>query len=317
MCQSVTDGYTAANVGYFSNGIGGSCPPGSSTNPSQGCPDGYQELQYPFGSTSVPWVHGITVWRNNSYNPIFDTSYQYTLSANITGGSMVLDSSSSPIQQWNASAGLVTSIFSMAPSGSNWTISPLSAPTKCLDAGAGTNGTGLVLNTCNGSAQQAFAINPDVSTGNFFVKVASTGRCMNVRGGSASAGSAMEVDDCSTTSPSQKFAIQATVYAGDQTGSVVNTTATGSTPCASFCSPPTVMASQSDSITNISTNAVCYESTYALNGFNCGNMSGRTFQVNGQTITCGSNMTAPAKVNGGYCFQMSAGGSSSAYFGTW
>jgi hypothetical protein len=77
------------------------------------------------------------------------------------------------------------------------------------------------------------------------------------------------------------------------------------------------MASQSDSITNISTNAVCYESTYALNGFNCGNMSGRTFQVNGQTITCGSNMTPPAKVNGGYCFQMSAGGSSSAYFGTW
>jgi hypothetical protein len=313
MCQSIPN----ANVGYFTKGITGSCPPGSNANPSQGCPDGYQQLEYPYTNNAVPWNHGITVWRNNSYNPIFDTSYQYTLSANITGGNMVLDAGSSPIQQWNASAGLVTSIFNMAPSGSNWTLSPLSAPTKCLDAGAGTNGTGLVLNTCNGSAQQAFAINPDVSTGNFFIKVASTSRCMSVRGGSASAGSAMEVDDCSTTSASQKFAIQATVYAGDQTGSVVNTTASGSTPCASFCAPPTVMASQSDSITNISTNAVCYETTYAVNGFNCGNMSGRTFQVNGQTITCGSNMTPPAKVNGGYCFQMSAGGSSSAYFGTW
>ncbi len=120
-----------------------------------------------------------------------------------------------------------------------------------------------MLNTCNGSAQQAFAINPDVLTGNFFIKVSSTGRCMSVRGGSAAAGTAMEVDDCSTTSTSQKFAIQATVYAGDQSGSVVNTTATGSTPCASYCAPPTVMASQSDSITNISTNAVCYETTYA------------------------------------------------------
>lgn len=39
--------------------------------------------------------------------------------------------------------------------------------------------------------------------------------------------------------------------------------------------------------------------------------------VNGQTITCGGNMTLPAKVNGGYCFQLSAGGTTSAYFGTW
>ena len=69
--------------------------------------------------------------------------------------------------------------------------------------------------------------------------------------------------------------------------------------------------------TNISTNAICYESTYPLYGFNCGNMSGRTFSLNGQTITCGGNMTLPAKVNGGYCSQMSAGGTTSAYFGTW
>ena len=44
-----------------------------------------------------PWNHGITVWRNNSYNPIFDTSYQYTLSANLTGGNpMVMDAAPRP-----------------------------------------------------------------------------------------------------------------------------------------------------------------------------------------------------------------------------
>ena len=32
----------------------------------------------------------------------------------------------------------------MAPSGSSWTISPHHQPAKCLDAGAGTNGTGIV-----------------------------------------------------------------------------------------------------------------------------------------------------------------------------
>ena len=48
----------------------------------------------------------------------------------------------------------------------------------------------------------------DVQTGNFF-KASSTGRCMNVRGGSTAAGAATEVDDCNTTSTAQKFAVQA------------------------------------------------------------------------------------------------------------
>jgi cytidine deaminase len=206
----------------------------------------------------------------------------------------------------------------MAPSGSNWTISPISSPTMCLDAGAGTNSTAIVVSGCNGGASQAWSITPDVQTGNFFVKASNTGRCINVRNGSTAAGTVMEVYDCNTTWTSEKFAIQATVYAGDQTGAVVNQTGgSGTTPCASYCSGPTEMASQSDSLTNISTNAVCYETTYPVTGFNCGNMSGRTFSVNGQTINCGGNMTLPAKVNGGYCFQMSAGGTSSAYFGTW
>jgi hypothetical protein len=63
-----------------------------------------------------------------------------------------------------------------------------------------------------------------VQTGNFFVKVTSTNRCMTVRGGNTASGAVMEVDDCNTSSTSQKFAIQATVVGSDTS----NQTSTGS-----------------------------------------------------------------------------------------
>jgi ricin-type beta-trefoil lectin protein len=87
--------------------------------------------------------------------------------------------------------------------------------------------------SCNGSAQQTWSISPDVKTGNFFVKVTSTNRCMAVRGGNTAAGAVMEVDDCNTSTASQKFAIQATVVASDTSnqtgtgGSTGGTTGTG------------------------------------------------------------------------------------------
>ena len=69
----------------------------------------------------MPWGHGITVWRNNNYTPVFDTTYRYAFSASNTAGDMVIDTGTMPIQQWNTSAGLSTSVFAMATSGSNWT----------------------------------------------------------------------------------------------------------------------------------------------------------------------------------------------------
>ena len=137
-----------------------------------------------------------------------------------------------PIQQYGASAKLPTSVFTMTATGSNWTLSPASSSGQCLDAGAGTNGTGIVMAACNGSAQQAWSISPDVQSGNFFVKVTSTNRCMTVRGGNTAAGAVMEIDDC-TSSSSQKFAIQATVVGSDTSnqtstgGSTGGTTGTG------------------------------------------------------------------------------------------
>ena len=53
-------------------------PPAPRPTPPAGCPDGYKALTTAPGAV---WQHGITVWRNNNYTPVFDTSYQYTFSA--------------------------------------------------------------------------------------------------------------------------------------------------------------------------------------------------------------------------------------------
>ena len=236
LCQN-----NSLSVGQFSQGVTGSCPAGSNANPSVGCPDGYKALTT--SSNTGVWQHGITVWRNNNYTPVFDTSYQYTLSAVLTSGSpMVMDCGTSPIQQWNASAGLTTSVFMMAPSGSSWTISPMNNAAQCLDAGAGTAGNGLVLNSCNGSASQNWNITANAMNGSFNVATASTGLCMNVRGGSTAAGAVMEVNTCTSGATGQQFNIQATVIAGstaNQTSTATTTTTTAAVTTSTFSSSRT------------------------------------------------------------------------------
>jgi hypothetical protein len=83
-----------------------------------------------------------------------------------------------------------------------------------------------------------------------------------------------------------------------------------------LCSPWTVK-SEPISSTNLSSSAVCVETTSMSSGY-CGNMSKRTLTVNGTTMTCnGQNWASlPAKRNGGYCIQVSAGTSTSAYYDT-
>jgi len=147
----------------------------------------------------------------------------------------VMDCGTSPIQQWNASAGLATSVFVMAPNGSGWTISPMNNTAQCLDAGSGAAGTALVLNACNGSASQNWNISANAMNGSFSVATASTGLCMNVRGSSTAPGAVMEVNSCTSGMASEQFNIQATIYANDTSnstgsgGSTGGTTGTGGT----------------------------------------------------------------------------------------
>jgi hypothetical protein len=92
---------------------------------------------------------------------------------------------------------------------------------------------------------------------------------------------------------------------------------TSSNPCAAYCASPTVFTTTNYSSGNLGTGATCHETTANIVGANCGNMGSRTFKVNGVTQTCTGNITLPAKVNGGYCFQATAGTPDYAYFGTW
>jgi hypothetical protein len=94
----------------------------------------------------------------------------------------------------------------------------------------------------------------------------------------------------------------------------------GSTPCAGLCASPVVYGSSNFSSGNLGTNATCHQTTAALNGGNCGNfVSPRTLRVNGTTMSCtGGNWSSlPAKLNGGYCIQTTAGNQPWAYFTTW
>lgn len=91
-----------------------------------------------------------------------------------------------------------------------------------------------------------------------------------------------------------------------------------SSPCASFCANPQIIHVNGDYQSHdLGTGAICRETTDLTNGGNCGNMSnGRTLKVNGVTEPCNNQNWAslPAKVNGGYCVQVTPGLQSYAYF---
>ena len=99
-----------------------------------------------------------------------------------------------------------------------------------------------------------------------------------------------------------------------------NTCNTGTTPCSGLCTNPVIFTSSNYNSGNMGTGAGCYQTTAALNGGVCGNLaSGRKLTVNGVQMSCTSNWPSPlpAKRNGGYCVQTTAGNYAWAYFATW
>jgi hypothetical protein len=82
--------------------------------------------------------------------------------------------------------------------------------------------------------------------------------------------------------------------------------------CDSFCSPTAnvvlfTVGTGFHSPQTITTDEWCFSTGSAVNGANCSNFTGRTLTVNGVAQpNCGTNFTPPA-VNGGWCFQISAG----------
>jgi hypothetical protein len=156
----------------------------------------------------------ITVWRNNTYTPTFDSGYVYELQPKPANGGETLDvyngqtSNGTPVQQysnWNGDP----QKFRILQSGSNWKIAMKTNSNKCVDLAGGTgNGTQLVINDCNGSAGQAWSITPDVQTGAFTLKNASAGRCLDETGWNTSNGVRIQIWDCNGLD-AQKWFIKA------------------------------------------------------------------------------------------------------------
>ena len=135
---------------------------------------------------------------------------------------------------------------------------------------------------------------------------------------SAACGSVTALDNCGTS----RTVSSCGSCTSPQTcggGGVANAcgTATGNTPCAGLCTNPTIFTAQSYQSGNLGSNATCHQTTANLQGVQCSNVtSPRTFSVNGSVRSC-STSTPPAKRNGGYCIQTTAGNPTWASFATW
>jgi hypothetical protein len=163
-------------------------------------PDGYSQLSY-----KRTWNNVITVWRGATYTPIFDKSYRYSLFAlstranpmtiNLAYGSTRVGTR---LNQWPKSANASSSQFSVLASGSHWTIVPVNDATKCV-AGAGSNGTPVTLQTCDGSTAQQWAFNTATSGyGTALVQNLASGRCLY--SSDQLQGTTVVVNDCSVHS---------------------------------------------------------------------------------------------------------------------
>jgi hypothetical protein len=200
----------------YSAGVGGSCPSGSLANPAGGCPDGYGALTT--NNSGGVWHHGITVWRNNNYTPVFDTAYTYRLMPLTASGGESVDvaygstNNGTVVQQWGSWNGS-PQMFNILPDGSYWHITMNANNAKCVDlVGSGSslgNGTQLAINDCgSGDASQDWSVSADGQTGAFIFKNRQSGRCMDENEASTANGVPMQIWDCNGAR-NQKFLVQA------------------------------------------------------------------------------------------------------------
>ena len=157
--------------------------------------------------------------------------------------------------------------------------------------------TALYSSSCSAESDAAFCARLSASCGSL--------------SGSDNCGNARSVTSCgSCTSPQS--------CGGGGTANVCGGGG-GTTPCASLCSSPVVFAGPGYYSGSLGVNATCHQTSANLGGVVCGNFdASRTFRINDVAVNCNNPPIAlPAKRNGGYCFQASAGTPSYSYFQTY
>ena len=139
--------------------------------------------------------------------------------------------------------------------------------------------------------------------------------------GTVTFGNANALSTTAMFSAAGAYVLRLTAYDGALSATddiAITVSAGGSTPCSGLCTNPTNFTiNGSYQSGNLGTGAVCFQTTSALTGGNCGNfVSPRTLSVNGTTEACngGNWASVPAKRNGGYCIQTTSGNQSYAYF---
>lgn len=93
----------------------------------------------------------------------------------------------------------------------------------------------------------------------------------------------------------------------------------GGGPCEGVCTAPQRFSSLGFQAGNLGAAAACYETRTTPIAGACGGFAGgRTLTINGTTVLCDSgNFSMPPAVNGGYCFNVSAGDNAWAWFAVW
>jgi V8-like Glu-specific endopeptidase len=90
------------------------------------------------------------------------------------------------------------------------------------------------------------------------------------------------------------------------------------TACSGICDNPTLLTGP-NAYVPLGSEAGCFESQFVLKSGNCGNLAaGRTLSINGQQAICDfQELVLPPARNGGYCFNVTAGGYNWASLNTW
>jgi hypothetical protein len=289
-CQQGTTACTALNQGYAP------------------CNDPAPMAPY---TTGHKWNHVITVWRNFEATQMYKICNVY--SGKCLGVANGSTSSGASIEQRTYSG----------TGGQDWQILQVSSGNyKVVNVASGmaldVNGTQLVQRTYSGSASQLLPIKYSPGNKGYANLVLSSNTKSGLWVSSNTDGALVQMSSTLGSDNARWTFMAVGPVSAAPTGGTTSGSSGGTNPCAAFCSSPTVFTTSNYQAGALGTGAVCRETTASLAGVNFSNIAGRTLTVNGTAFTADGTISAlPAKVNGGYCIQASAGGLSYASFATW
>ena len=259
------------------------------------------------------WTHVVTVWRDFEATQMYKICNLSGYCLGVVGGSTADGAS---VEQRTYSGALTQNwqILLMPSSGTFEIVNVASG--LALDA----SNTQIVQRRYSGTSGELFPIRYIKDQPGAANLVLSTNTKNGLYGVSANNGALVQLSTNLASSYGRwTFAAVGPVAAAStETTLVASGSSTGTNPCAAFCASPTVFTTANYWSGNLGTGQVCRETTAALSGTNLSNMAGRVFRINGVAFVADGNISAlPAPVNGGYCFQATAGGADYAAFATW